>query len=199
MRMLQKFGLALLVLCLAIAVCEVLSIAQVSPRPVDSTYLLIVPGQTAGPQSLGDTRDKAISLFPPKPNVDQEFPQKPHSRTEFNWVDIKDYPKFRGNVFMRFRENRFASLSCLKSQSKLFLFANLVAVVPINRWIGSRIVGDFRGRRFVLLALRSLLFLYFLLFDALHFFLAFLECRGHELLLTTECSAPPVTLKVLPL
>jgi len=105
MRMLQKFGLALLVLCLAIAVCEVLSIAQVSPRPVAATYLLIVPGQTVGPLSLGDTRDKAISLFPPKPNVDQEFPQKPDCGTEFNWVDIKDYPKFRGNVFMRLREN----------------------------------------------------------------------------------------------
>jgi hypothetical protein len=46
MRMPQKFGLVPLVLCLAIAACEGLSIAQVFPHPVGSTYALNVPGQT---------------------------------------------------------------------------------------------------------------------------------------------------------
>lgn len=85
--------------------CEVLSIAQVSSHSADSTHSLVVPGQTVGELNLGETRDKALTLFTFKSKVDQEFSQQPGCGTELNWVDIKDYPKFRGNVFIRFREN----------------------------------------------------------------------------------------------
>src|SRR5258708_24829326 len=80
---------------------------------------------------------------------------------------------------------------CSCGSSRLLLRADLVAVVPINRRIGRGIVGDFAGRWLVELALRTLFFLHFALFDALHFFLALLECCGHMPLLTAECGEGP--------
>jgi len=62
---------------------------------------------------------------------------------------------------------------------KLLLRTDLVAVIPIDRRIGSRIVHRFASGGLVLLALRALFFFHLALLDALHFFLSFLECRGH--------------------
>src|SRR5258708_30638218 len=89
------------------------------------------------------------------------------------------------------QRSKFAGVAGLENRSILFLRADLVAVIPINRRIGCRIVGHFGGRRFILLALRALLFLHLALFDALHFLLALLECRGHKPLLTAECGEGP--------
>jgi hypothetical protein len=80
---------------------------------------------------------------------------------------------------------------CDGFRSKLFLGTDLVAVIPINRRIGRGIVGNFAGCGFVQLSLRALFFLHFALFDALHFFLALLKCRGHKPLLTAECGEGP--------
>src|SRR5437879_9608660 len=71
--------------------------------------------------------------------------------------------------------------SWAESQSRLLLRIDLVAVVPINRRVGSGIVNNFSGGGFIELALGALLFLHFALLDALHFFLPFLKCCGHKL------------------
>jgi hypothetical protein len=81
----------------------VLSVAQVASGPVNPTPSLIVPGLRVGVLNLGDTRDRALKLFPFKTNMDQEFPQEPDCGTELNWVDI-DNPK-GGNMFIRMRNN----------------------------------------------------------------------------------------------
>src|SRR5260370_23185179 len=75
--------------------------------------------------------------------------------------------------------------------SKLLLRTDLVAVIPIDGRIGRGIVSNLTGRRLVELSLRALLFFHFAFLDALHFFLAFLECRGHKPLLTAECGEGP--------
>jgi len=56
-----------------------------------------------GALKLGDTRDRALNLFPFKPNMDQEFSQEPDCGTELLWVDIKNSKV--GNVFVRMRNN----------------------------------------------------------------------------------------------
>src|ERR1700730_8867803 len=75
--------------------------------------------------------------------------------------------------------------------SKLLRRADLVAVIPIDGWIGRGIVFDFGSVGLILLSLRALFFLHLALFDALHFFLALLECRGHKPLLTAQCGEGP--------
>ncbi|PYX95889.1 MAG: hypothetical protein DMG71_07795, partial [Acidobacteria bacterium] len=56
-----------------------------------------------GALNLGDTRDRALKLFPFKPNVDQEFSQESDCGTELLWVDTKN-PNV-GNMFIRMRNN----------------------------------------------------------------------------------------------
>src|SRR5216683_7919894 len=74
--------------------------------------------------------------------------------------------------------------------TKLFLRADLVAVVPIDGWIGRGIGSNFGGG-LIELSLRALFFLHFALLNALHFFLPLLKCRGHKPLLTAECGEGP--------
>src|SRR5258708_1905260 len=76
-------------------------------------------------------------------------------------------------------------------QSKLLLRTDLVAVIPIDGWIGRGVVCNFGGVGLILLSLRALFFLHFALLDALHFFLPLLKCRGHKPLLTAECGEGP--------
>lgn len=64
---------------------------------------LIVPGLSVGQLKLGDTRARALELFPFKPNVDQESPQESGCGQELNWVDLKR-PHI-GNVFIRSRDD----------------------------------------------------------------------------------------------
>jgi hypothetical protein len=78
-----------------------LAAAQGAANRHGSPSVLITPGLSVGPLKLGDTRDKVLTLFPFKRNVDQEFDQKPDCGTEFNWVDMKPL----GNVFVRMRDN----------------------------------------------------------------------------------------------
>jgi hypothetical protein len=78
-----------------------------------------------------------------------------------------------------------------EGQSKLLRRAYLVAVIPIDGWIGRGIVFDFGGVGLILLSLRALFFLHLALLDALHFFLPLLKCRGHKPLLTAECGEGP--------
>src|SRR6266403_1700804 len=113
--------------------------------------------------------------------------------TETAWIAPSTGTVARARLSLRpaLQRSKFAGVAGLENRSILFLRADLVAVIPINRRIGCRIVGHFGGRRFILLALRALLFLHLALFDALHFLLALLECRGHKPLLTAQCGAGP--------
>src|SRR5258706_15041189 len=61
-------------------------------------------------------------------------------------------------------------------RSRLLLRADLVAVIPIDRRIGSGIVGDFARCWFVQFSLRALLFFLFVFFFVFFLFLALLEC-----------------------
>jgi hypothetical protein len=63
---------------------------------------LIKPGLSAGPLKLGDTYNRAIELFPRKPNIDQEFSQPAGCGKEFNWVDLTN--PHVGNMFIRFKD-----------------------------------------------------------------------------------------------
>src|SRR5260370_14557483 len=76
-------------------------------------------------------------------------------------------------------------------QAKVLLRTGLVAVIPIDGWIGRGVVCNFGGVGLILLSLRALFFLHFALLDALHFFLPLLKCRGHKPLLTAECGEGP--------
>src|SRR5260370_28048519 len=76
-------------------------------------------------------------------------------------------------------------------QSKLLLRTDLVAVIPIDRWIRRRLVCNFGVVGLILLSLRALFFLHFALLDPLHFFLRLLNCRGRKPLLTAECAQGP--------
>ena len=75
--------------------------AQSSPTPQSesSHYLvtLIDPGQAVGPLKLGDSRDRALELFPKKAE-DQEWTDD--CGTTIDWVDT-DNPMGRGDVFIR--------------------------------------------------------------------------------------------------
>jgi hypothetical protein len=63
---------------------------------------LVIAGAQVGPLKLGDSRERALELFPFKKDVDQEFPQPDPCGTELNWVDSRD-PNDGGNVFIHFR------------------------------------------------------------------------------------------------
>src|SRR5260221_13521346 len=81
------------------------------------------------------------------------------------------------------QRSKFAGVAGLENRSILFLRADLVAVIPINRRIGCRIVGHFGGRRVFLPSLPRLPFLHLSRFCAPPFLLAPLVCRGHKPLL----------------
>ncbi len=65
-----------------------------------SSQVLIEPGSSIGPLKLGDTRERALELFPKK-YEDQEWENK--CGTTFNWVDSDN--KIRGgNLYIRFKK-----------------------------------------------------------------------------------------------
>lgn len=70
-----------------------------SPQSESAHYLvtLIDPGQAIGPLKLGDSRDRALELFPKK-SEDQEWTDDCGSTID--WVDT-DNPMGRGDVFIR--------------------------------------------------------------------------------------------------
>lgn len=74
-----------------------------SPDHVNAAW--IVPGQSVGQLKLGDTRERALELFPHKPNMDQEWQEGFDCGTTVNWLDMNK-SKMLGNVFIRFKEDR---------------------------------------------------------------------------------------------
>jgi hypothetical protein len=62
----------------------------------------VIAGVQVGPLKLGDSKVRALELFPLKQSVDQEYPQPGECGTELNWVDLRN-PKRPGNVFIHFR------------------------------------------------------------------------------------------------
>jgi hypothetical protein len=71
----------------------------------DASPTLIVPGMSVGPLQLGDTRERAVELFPNKPNMDQEWRERAECGTTINWLDMKNH-QMAGNVFIRLKEDR---------------------------------------------------------------------------------------------
>jgi|SRR5580704_2293593 hypothetical protein len=64
---------------------------------------LIEPGIRVGPLKLGDSQERALELFPKKPNIDQET-FLPNCGTEYIWSDLDD--PSHGTIMMRFKKDR---------------------------------------------------------------------------------------------
>ena len=76
----------------------VAAISQDSSVAVVSSQTLIEPGARVGPLKLGDTRDRALELFPKK-DEDQEWKGK-CADTTLDWVDAQN-PTGHGDLFIR--------------------------------------------------------------------------------------------------
>jgi len=67
-----------------------------------SSQTLIEPGLSVGPLKLGDTRERALELFPKK-DEDQEWEN--HCGTTLDWVDSTNRTG-RGDVFIRLKKGK---------------------------------------------------------------------------------------------
>lgn len=74
-------------------------ISEISPRFTTTT---IEPGLSVGPLKIGDSRDRALELFPKKPE-DQEW-DDPCGST-IDWVDTSN-PNGRGDIFVRLKKGK---------------------------------------------------------------------------------------------
>jgi hypothetical protein len=73
--------------------------SQDTETPVLSSQTLIEPGARVGPLKLGDSRDRALELFPKK-NEDQEWNDKCGGGTTLDWVDSQN-PTGHGDLYIR--------------------------------------------------------------------------------------------------
>jgi hypothetical protein len=73
--------------------------SQDTETPVLSSQTLIEPGARVGPLKLGDSRDRALELFPKK-NEDQEWNDKCGGGTTLDWVDSQN-PTGHGDIYIR--------------------------------------------------------------------------------------------------
>lgn len=64
---------------------------------------LIEPGLRVGPLKLGDTQERALELYPRKPDIDQET-LLPNCGIEYVWADIDSTSP--GTLIIRFKEGR---------------------------------------------------------------------------------------------
>lgn len=78
------------------------SFGQTSDSAPRFTNAIIEPGQSLGPIKLGDSRDRALELFPKK-DEDQQW-DDPCGST-IDWVDTTN-PNGRGDVFVRLKKNK---------------------------------------------------------------------------------------------
>jgi hypothetical protein len=76
--------------------------AQISEIEPHFTSTVIEPGLGVGPLKLGDSRDRALELFPKKPE-DQEW-NDPCGST-IDWVDTSN-PNGRGDVYIRLKKGK---------------------------------------------------------------------------------------------
>jgi hypothetical protein len=72
------------------------------PNQTTQQSELVIAGVRVGSLKLGDSRERALELFPLTKDADQEYPQPGECGTELDWVDSRD-PKHEGNVFIHFR------------------------------------------------------------------------------------------------
>ena len=70
---------------------------------------LIYPGRSIGSLNLGDSRERALQIFPKKENADTEY-DIPNCGTEYDWVDLRT-PHAAGNVFINFKDDRVSQIS----------------------------------------------------------------------------------------
>lgn len=85
-------------------ICASLPIV-VFPSVEKAKGTLILEGQSIGSLKLADSRERAVKLFPLKPNLDEEHTYPfCGPRTELHWIDAK-YPETWG-VFIFLRDNR---------------------------------------------------------------------------------------------
>jgi hypothetical protein len=76
------------------------------------TNTIIEPGQGLGPIKLGDTRDRALELFPKK-DEDQQW-DDPCGST-IDWVDTTN-PNGRGDVFIRLKKGKVFQIESSSSR-----------------------------------------------------------------------------------
>ena len=73
--------------------------SQDTEAPALSSQTLIEPGARIGPLKLGDSRDRALELFPKK-SEDQEWNDKCGGGTTLDWVDSQN-PTGHGDLYIR--------------------------------------------------------------------------------------------------
>jgi hypothetical protein len=81
-------------------------IRELPPQKSRSNALLIEPGKSVGPLSLGDSREAVLEIFPFKKHLDQEWPEGADCGTVINWVDSNS----KGNVFVRLKAGEVAQI-----------------------------------------------------------------------------------------
>lgn len=85
---------------------------QISEAGPDFTSTTIEPGRSVGPLKLGDSRDRALQLFPKKAE-DQEW-SDPCGST-IDWVDSSN-PNGRGDVYIRLKKDKVFQIESATSR-----------------------------------------------------------------------------------
>lgn len=70
---------------------------------------LIQAGRSVGYLKLGDSRERALQIFPKKANTDIEY-DIPNCGTEYDWVELRPIHR-GGNVFINFKGGRVWQIS----------------------------------------------------------------------------------------
>jgi hypothetical protein len=95
----MKMSAAIAATAIFISLASIVGLAQSETRFSTTT---IEPGLSVGPLKLGDTRDRALELFPKKPE-DQEWDDP--CGTTLDWVDTTN-PNGRGDVHIRLKKGK---------------------------------------------------------------------------------------------
>jgi hypothetical protein len=97
---------------------------QETEAPAVSSQTLIEPGARVGPLKLGDSRDRALELFPKK-GEDQEWEDKCGGGTMLDWVDSTN-PTGHGDLYIRL--NKKGKISQIDSATTRFRTAEGITI-----------------------------------------------------------------------
>jgi len=87
-------------------------VGSLGARPKDP--FLIVPGRRLGTLKLNDTRQRALELFPRKPQIDQEYRYESFCvcGTEYEWVNLSP-DDYGANMFIQFKDGLVSQIGSM--------------------------------------------------------------------------------------
>jgi hypothetical protein len=119
------------------------SISSGNPEPPPSTHWedlsadsLSIGGERVGALKLGDSRERALEFFPPKPGTDQEFSYGSVCGNTYHWVDLKNHPI--GNIIVRFKDGKVFQID---SATTRFRTTEGITVLSSPQKVKSRFKG----------------------------------------------------------